>query len=100
MSQFKCVACGSESFESGAVNAKGLTAVVVTPQTSSRWQRWFIDGLPVRCRVCRSCGFVHIHVDTDKLDELIGEGEPRCRRCRHMLRGISEPRCPECGETI
>jgi len=24
----------------------------------------------------------------------------RCRRCRHILRGITEPRCPECGEPI
>ncbi len=26
--------------------------------------------------------------------------ETRCRRCRYILRGISEPRCPECGERI
>lgn len=29
--------------------------------------------------------------------------EPRetcCRRCGYILRGISEPRCPECGERI
>lgn len=30
------------------------------------------------------------------------EGDPdlppiRCRRCRHLLRGLVEPRCPECG---
>lgn len=24
--------------------------------------------------------------------------ETRCRRCGYILRGISEPRCPECGE--
>lgn len=23
-----------------------------------------------------------------------------CRRCAHILRGLSEPRCPECGEPI
>ena len=31
-------------------------------------------------------------------------GEPivelHCRRCHHILRGLSEPRCPECGEAI
>jgi hypothetical protein len=27
-------------------------------------------------------------------------GETRCRRCGYILRGISEPRCPECGERI
>lgn len=26
--------------------------------------------------------------------------ETRCRKCGYMLRGISEPRCPECGERI
>ena len=26
--------------------------------------------------------------------------ETCCRRCGHILRGISEPRCPECGEHI
>jgi hypothetical protein len=26
--------------------------------------------------------------------------ECRCRRCRYLLRGLREPRCPECGESI
>jgi len=28
------------------------------------------------------------------------DGETRCRKCGYILRGISEPRCPECGESI
>lgn len=28
------------------------------------------------------------------------DAETRCRRCSYILRGISEPRCPECGERI
>ena len=28
------------------------------------------------------------------------DGETRCRKCSYILRGISEPRCPECGERI
>lgn len=24
----------------------------------------------------------------------------RCRKCGYILRGITEPRCPECGERI
>ncbi len=29
-----------------------------------------------------------------------GDTETRCRTCRYILRGITEPRCPECGEAI
>lgn len=29
-----------------------------------------------------------------------GDHETRCRKCRHILRGLSEPRCPECGQAI
>ena len=28
------------------------------------------------------------------------DSETRCRQCGHILRGLSEPRCPECGEKI
>ncbi len=26
--------------------------------------------------------------------------QPTCRRCRHDLRGVTEPRCPECGADL
>jgi hypothetical protein len=26
--------------------------------------------------------------------------QPSCRRCGYILKGLSEPRCPECGEHI
>lgn len=26
--------------------------------------------------------------------------ETLCRKCGHILRGLSSPRCPECGESI
>lgn len=29
-----------------------------------------------------------------------GGYETRCRKCRYVLRGITQPRCPECGEAI
>jgi hypothetical protein len=28
------------------------------------------------------------------------DGETRCRKCGYILRGITEPRCSECGEKI
>ena len=35
-----------------------------------------------------------------KGDSVVGDGETRCRKCGYILRGITEPRCPECGEKI
>lgn len=40
-------------------------------------------------------GWVLMNVGSAQFD-----GETRCRKCRHILRGISEPRCPECGTNI
>jgi hypothetical protein len=38
------------------------------------------------------------------LNRLLGDpvvdGETHCRQCDHILRGLSEPSCPECGEAI
>lgn len=28
------------------------------------------------------------------------DNETRCRQCGYILRGITEPRCPECGQRI
>src|SRR5689334_19802445 len=28
------------------------------------------------------------------------DGETHCRKCDYILRGITEPRCPECGEWL
>lgn len=28
------------------------------------------------------------------------DGNTRCGRCDHILRGLTEPRCPECGQVI
>jgi hypothetical protein len=37
---------------------------------------------------------------THWLGKYASDGELHCRRCHHILRGLSEPRCPECGEAI
>ena len=33
-------------------------------------------------------------------DKTKDAGETCCRKCSYILRGLSEPRCPECGEKI
>lgn len=35
-----------------------------------------------------------------RLVPVADDGEPRCRKCGYILRGLREPRCPECGEPI
>ena len=33
-------------------------------------------------------------------EELHDAAETRCRRCSYILKGLTKPRCPECGEPI
>ncbi len=40
-----------------------------------------------RCRACRLRFTIEIE-------------EPRCPRCRYLLHGLTEARCPECGEAL
>ncbi|MBN1343425.1 MAG: hypothetical protein JXQ73_12130 [Phycisphaerae bacterium] len=37
---------------------------------------------------------------TRYLGAMRDDNETRCRKCGYILRGITEPRCPECGERI
>ncbi len=37
---------------------------------------------------------------TRRLGTPAPDGELHCRECNHILRGLSEPRCPERGEAI
>ena len=39
-------------------------------------------------------------LDTYRRAARHGDDETRCRRCSYILRGLTEPRCPECGERI
>ncbi len=40
--------------------------------------------------------FLTAQFGPQRLDDM----ETRCRKCQYILNGISEPRCPECGERI
>lgn len=45
--------------------------------------------------VCACMGWVMMN-----LAEACSWGQPRCRKCRYVLRGLTEPRCPECGTPL
>lgn len=92
--------CEGDLGEPGMLNAKGSANVCFTPTDARRTARWFHSGPKVRAVVCRDCGFVHAFTDPKEIDEITAEGHTRCRKCRHILRGLSAPRCPECGEPI
>lgn len=44
-------------------------------------------------------GYLAEHARTTRADREAAR-ETRCRKCGYILRGITEPRCPECGERI
>ena len=44
-------------------------------------------------------GIIFYHLITQK-SQIIPMKETLCRRCGYILRGLTEPRCPECGEPI
>ena len=60
----------------------------------SKYHDWY-NGFPYLLTGVACIGWVLVTVCEKR-----GDGELRCRRCGHVLRGLSEPRCPECGEAI
>ncbi len=63
------------------------------------YQNWSVQAvfiiLPITLTACALFGWVVLVVT-----HVRGDDETRCRKCRHILRGLSQPRCPECGESI
>ena len=55
-----------------------------------------INYLPAILVALIAYGVVTRFVDRNRAHR----GETRCRRCGYILRGLTEPRCPECGEGI
>ena len=53
-----------------------------------------VEVFLVTVTVCACLGWV-VLVLTHARDT-----ETRCRRCGYILRGLAEPRCPECGKSI
>lgn len=79
-----------------AISAAGVWVLTLQPRLLLRY---FDSDVFLSCAITLSVaaclGWVLLW-----LSESRGDDETRCRKCRHILRGISEPRCPECGERI
>jgi len=77
----------------------GLALVAWTLGIIRAWQFWSIPpaflSVSITLTACACLGWVLLTVSDTRRD-----GECRCRKCSHILRGLSEPRCPECGERI
>ena len=68
------------------------------------WVRYFLLGSPFHhssmnlllgsVTVCACLGWIMLSPTRPR------DKEPRCRKCQYILRGLTEPRCPECGERI
>jgi hypothetical protein len=66
----------------GLIGAQVLTGVIM-------------DAVPLL-----AVGFGTYGLTTWAAGQRVGDGETHCRQCGYILRGLSEPRCPECGEAI
>ncbi len=80
----------------------GLTALSVVAWgwvLFQAWRTWSVPTVyivfPIAVTACACVGWMLLTIAYVR-----GDGETRCRKCNHILRGLSEPRCPECGEPI
>jgi hypothetical protein len=58
------------------------------------------SGRGIAATLVAASSAVALYVGLTRWTLPVPDGETRCRRCRYILRGISEPRCPECGERL
>jgi hypothetical protein len=65
------------------------------PDVAARGISYFIWGLPPSLGAVLAYGLL-----TRWFGPVTDDGETHCRKCDHILRGLSAPRCPECGEAI
>lgn len=77
-------------------NAARLTFFGGVWQSTSEWSHIaYPRAMATVLTGCACLGWVLMN-----LSESLSWGEPRCRKCRYILHGVSEPRCPECGTPI
>lgn len=70
-----------------------LLLLIVVIRASGFWNVWLVPVV--------LAGFVFSHFLAAVLyGDKDPDAETRCSKCGYILRGITEPRCPECGEKI
>jgi len=73
----------------------------LTGSRNIRFQGWqWIATLIITFLPALLVTFVVYGLLTRFLGTSVIDPETRCRKCGYILRGISEPRCSECGERI
>jgi hypothetical protein len=67
-----------------------------TPQEqgAAEWAAWLVTAASVL--VAALAGYRYWRYQRKRLPP--ADDEPRCEYCGYILRGLPEPRCPECGE--
>ena len=84
--------------------ANQIITVVLAVVAVLGWVRYFLLGSPFDPRsmnlllgsvtACACIGWIMLTLTRPR------DKETRCRKCQYILRGLPEPRCPECGERI
>ena len=87
-----------------ALTKKGLwhySAELRLPRVLTEMQqsRWYLQFSPLGFKLLVTSA---VFVILRQLMDARGRAgkETRCRKCGYILRGLTEPRCPECGERI
>ncbi len=68
---------------------------VVMSRSGGAAQRWFFLLSIFSTGPIIAAVLAHVLTPKERLD-----GETRCRKCGYILKGLTEPRCSECGERI
>jgi len=73
MSLKKCLRCGGERLEPGAIQSTGK--IYFRPANSSFWSFRTAD-VPVEANICLDCGTVELIGDIKKAESLVGRATP------------------------
>ncbi len=77
----------------------GFALYILGTVVMSRWggaaQRWFFLLSIFSTGPIVACVLTHVLTPRE-----VKDGHTRCGKCGYILKGLTEPRCSECGERI